>query len=357
MLALAGLTRRHVGAAAPAVDRIDLEVAQGEVLVLVGPSGCGKSTILRLIAGLDEPDAGSVVLDGRDLAPVAPQDRDVAMVFQGYALYPNLSARDNIAFPLKMRKVAADERNQRVDEAAALLAIGHLMERRPDELSGGERQRVAMGRAIVRRPKLFLFDEPLSNLDAARRAVLRVELAGLLRKLGATAIYVTHDQVEAMTIGHRIAVMKKGSILQAGAPKAVYADPSSLFVAEFLGSTRINAVTAAHDGPRAVIAGVPVEAPSHGGDLTMAVRPEDLRLGDVGDEGALGVGTTWNAKVVLVEPLGSETIVHCDVSGETFRARVPGFSAFEQGNEVRLFAPEDKVLWFDASSGDRVRSA
>ena len=357
MLVLEGLTRRHEGASAPAVSGIDLEVREAEVLVLVGPSGCGKSTILRLIAGLDEPNAGRVELAGKDLARVSPQDRDVAMVFQGYALYPNLSARENIAFPLKMRRAPAAERDARVDEAAALLGIGHLMDRRPDELSGGERQRVAMGRAIVRRPKLFLFDEPLSNLDAALRAVLRVELASLLRKIGATAIYVTHDQVEAMTIGHRIAVMKKGSILQSGAPKEVYAEPATLFVAEFLGSTRINSVTLTDGGGLALAAGTEVEPPSSGFDFTLAVRPEDLMVGKRSEDGEPANGIAWNGKVVLVEPLGSETIVHCEVDGDLFRARVPGFSPLNPGDEVRLFAPAEKALWFSASSGDRVRRA
>ncbi len=354
MLVLGGLTRKHEGAALAAVDGVDLEVNEGEVLVLVGPSGCGKSTILRLIAGLDEPDAGRVVLAGRDLRGVAPQDRDVAMVFQGYALYPHLTARDNIAFPLKMRGAPSEERASRVAEAAKLLSIEHLLDRRPDELSGGERQRVAMGRAIVRRPKLFLFDEPLSNLDAALRATLRVELASLLRKIGATAIYVTHDQVEAMTIGHRIAVMRKGSILQRGAPEDVYRDPSSLFVAEFLGSTRINAIETTSRGGVAEVAGVDVAAPSGGEAFTVAVRPEDFVVGDArGDAEAIAL----RARVVLVEPLGSETIVHCDVRGTTLRARVPGFSTLHADDEVTLTVAREKLLWFDASTGARARSA
>jgi multiple sugar transport system ATP-binding protein len=355
MLALEGLTRQHEGASSPSVAGVDLEVQSGEVLVLVGPSGCGKSTILRLIAGLDVPDAGKVVLGGRDLARVAPQDRDVAMVFQGYALYPNLSARNNIAFPLKMRKTPRDERDARVLEAAKLLSIEHLLDRRPDELSGGERQRVAMGRAIVRRPKLFLFDEPLSNLDAALRATLRVELASLLRSVQATAVYVTHDQVEAMTIGHRIAVMQKGSILQTGAPQNVYKQPENLFVAEFLGSTRINAISVVREGGHMRALGNAIEIPESDVDIVMGIRPEDLELrSPIHNDANPKSGIVWKAVVKLVEPLGSETIVHCNIDGQTLRARIPGFSDLALGDSTDLVVSMDKILWFNAASGQRI---
>ncbi len=215
------LRRRYPGAESAALESLSLEVDDGELLVLVGPSGCGKSTALRLIAGLDAPDGGSIFIDGRDVVNTPPQDRDVAMVFQGYALYPHLTARENIEFPLKMRGVARAERARRVDDVATVLGLARLLSRRPGELSGGERQRVAMGRAIVRQPKVFLFDEPLSNLDAALRTELRVELAALVRRLGTTSLYVTHDQVEAMTMGSRIAVLRGGKLQQVGPPRAI----------------------------------------------------------------------------------------------------------------------------------------
>ncbi|MCC6557363.1 MAG: ABC transporter ATP-binding protein, partial [Polyangiaceae bacterium] len=247
-ISLRGLVRRFQGGDRPALAGLDLDVEDGELLVLVGPSGCGKSTALRLIAGLDAPDAGTVSIGGRDVGRVPPQDRDVAMVFQGYALYPHMTAREIMAFPLKMRGVPAAERARRVEEAAATLAIGRLLDRRPGELSGGERQRVAMGRAIVRAPKVFLFDEPLSNLDAALRAELRVELAALVRRLGTTSVYVTHDQVEAMTMGDRIAVLRAGELQQIGPPRSIYEDPANAFVAGFLGSPAINLIEVARDG-------------------------------------------------------------------------------------------------------------
>ena len=329
---------------------IDLEVARSEVLVLVGPSGCGKSTVLRLVAGLDTPDAGAIRLSGRDLAGIAPQDRDVAMVFQGYALYPHMTVRENIAFPLKMRGVGRGERELRVAEAAKLLSIGKLVDRRIHELSGGERQRVAMGRALVRRPSIFLFDEPLSNLDAALRSELRVELASLLRKLEATAIYVTHDQVEAMTIGHRIAVMRAGSILQIGKPAAIYADPASLFVAEFLGSTRINTCEVRADGGTAW--GAALEPPTKGPSI-VAVRPEDVSIA-TDSHSSPDHDVQLDARIDLVEPLGSETVVHCTAAGVPLRARVQGFVDLEAGTEIRLLAPRTRLLWFDGATEQRV---
>src|SRR3954471_4153084 len=227
-----------------ALAGISIAVTKGELLVVVGPSGCGKSTTLRIVAGLEDADGGDVRIGGKSMKGVAPQDRDVAMVFQGYALYPQMTVRENIEFPLKMRNVDPAERRKRADEAADLLELGRLMDRLPSELSGGERQRVAMGRAIVRRPRVFLFDEPLSNLDAALRQELRVEIGLLVRELGVTAIYVTHDQIEAMTLADRICVMQKGKVLQIDTPMRLYHAPANLFVASFIGSPAMNLIEA-----------------------------------------------------------------------------------------------------------------
>src|SRR4051794_19904116 len=223
-----------------ALSEVSIAVRKGELLVVVGPSGCGKSTTLRIVAGLEDADGGDVRIGGKSMKGVPPQDRDVAMVFQGYALYPQMTVRENIEFPLKMGKPSPADRKKRSDEAADLLHLGPLMDRLPSELSGGERQRVAMGRAIVRRPRVFLFDEPLSNLDAALRQELRVEIGQLVRKLEVTAIYVTHDQVEAMTLADRICVMNKGRIEQLAPPRAVYETPATSFVAGFIGAPKMN---------------------------------------------------------------------------------------------------------------------
>jgi multiple sugar transport system ATP-binding protein len=356
-VSLRGLSRHYKGAEASALAGLDLDIDDGELLVLVGPSGCGKSTALRLIAGLDEPDGGAITIDGRDVVRVPPQDRDVAMVFQGYALYPHMTARENIAFPLKMRGVAAAERARRVDEAAAMLGLGRLLERRPGELSGGERQRVAMGRAIVRSPKVFLFDEPLSNLDAALRAELRVDLTALVRRIGTTSIYVTHDQVEAMTMGDRIAVLRAGALQQVGPPRAIYEDPDNAFVAGFLGSPPINWIDVERRGDQIVGAGAEWPAPP---GLTLpdraraGVRPERLRVEPEGAARRDG-SVTLEATVTATEPLGAETIVSFDAAGTRLRAKAPGFDAPPRGSKAILSAPAEAILWFDASTEARLR--
>lgn len=374
-LTLQSLTRRHAGTDRPALDALDLQVRDGELLVLVGPSGCGKSTALRLIAGLDAPDGGRVFIDGRDVTDAAPQDRDVAMVFQGYALYPHLSAADNIAFPLKMRGVPKADRERRVNEVAELLGLGALLRRRPGELSGGERQRVAMGRAIVRRPKVFLFDEPLANLDAALRAELRVELAAMVRRLGTTSIYVTHDQAEAMTMGDRIVVMNAGRLEQVAAPRAVYETPASLFVAGFLGAPPMNLIDLARAGDMFEGSGLSVRAPvgvNVPDRVTVGVRPEHLIVGEMGaDRGVAAPGAAGGrapglspsegasavqleAEVTGTEPLGAETHVRLSVAGRAMWARAPGFDAPARGSTVRVAIDPRRLHWFDPATGARL---
>lgn len=333
------VTRHFEGASAPAVDGLSLSVASGEFMVLVGPSGCGKSTALRMIAGLDDPDRGQVRIGGAAMTAVPPQDRDVAMVFQGYALYPHMKVRDIIGFPLKMRKVPLEERDKKVREAAELLSIMPLLDRRPDELSGGERQRVAMGRAIVRKPRVFLFDEPLSNLDAALRGEIRVEIGALVRKLGATTVYVTHDHVEAMTLGHRIAVMRAGKLEQVGTPREVYESPATAFVASFLGSPAMNLSPAKRSDDEIVADRIRLRVQGPAPDtegLLIGVRPEHVRVGGEAASGSVRLKAT----VTAVEPLGAETFVHLDAGGTLLRARLPGFEAPSRGEEVDVhFSP------------------
>jgi len=361
-LVIEGLKRRYPGASKAALAGIDLTVEDGEVVVLVGPSGCGKSTVLRLIAGLDLPDGGTISLAGRELSSVPPQDRDVAMVFQGYALYPHMSVAENIGFPLKMRGVKAPERRAKVGEAAGLLGIEKLLERQPGELSGGERQRVAMGRALVRNPKIFLFDEPLSNLDAALRTTLRVEVARLLRKLGATAIYVTHDQIEAMTVGDRIAVMRAGEIEQIGRPRDVYEAPATSFVAGFLGTPAINFFDARVANGLVRFAGVALEPPrgvKAQGAVMLGVRPERISVRAC-DDAPPAHAISFLAQVTASEPLGSATILHCEGRPEegaervVVRAAVPGFFDSSLSDSVRLVVDTEHVLWFDASTQTRL---
>lgn len=351
-LSLQGVKKRFASAKQAALDDLTLDVERGRTLVLVGPSGCGKSTALRIVAGLTDPDGGEVTLDGRSLAGVPPQERDIAMVFQGYALYPHMTVRENIEFPLKMRDVARAERARRAEEAAATLGLSALMDRLPAALSGGERQRVAMGRAIVRKPKLFLFDEPLSNLDAALRTELRVELAKLLARLGATAIYVTHDQVEAMTLAHDLVVMQGGRALQRGPARTIYEVPETRFVAGFLGSPAINTATLeAKDGSLRFGAVTLPGAPAKGA-VVWALRPEHVRLADNADGGALG------ARVTLVEAFGATTVVHAEVqhagSPVEVRALASGFHAIEPGSEVFLRFDHAHAHYFDEATGLRL---
>jgi multiple sugar transport system ATP-binding protein len=273
------------------IPGIDLEINDGEFVVFVGPSGCGKSTLLRLIAGLEDATGGRIVIDGKDQTETPPSQRGLAMVFQSYALYPHMSVRSNIGFPLKMAKVDPAEIKRKVDEAARVLNLTDYLERKPGKLSGGQRQRVAIGRAIVRNPRCFLFDEPLSNLDAALRVAMRLEITELHQKLKATSIYVTHDQVEAMTMADKIVVLNKGRIEQVGSPLDLYRNPANLFVAGFIGSPKMNLIGGS------IAAG-------HGAH-TIGVRPEHMTLST--ESG------TWRGKVVIAEHLGSDTFLHVEI--------------------------------------------
>jgi multiple sugar transport system ATP-binding protein len=328
-----------------ALAEISIAVKKGELLVVVGPSGCGKSTTLRIVAGLEDADGGDVRIGGKSMNGVPPQDRDVAMVFQGYALYPQMTVRENIEFPLKMRKATRSDRRKRADEAAELLHLGPLMDRLPSELSGGERQRVAMGRAIVRRPRVFLFDEPLSNLDAALRQDLRIEIGSLVRELGVTAIYVTHDQVEAMTLADRICVLKKGRVLQIAPPREIYETPATSFVATFLGTPRMNLI----DGKVAngVITCGPFRVPKPAwvsSNVVVGIRPENVHLAKEGDEGAA------RFQVAVAEPLGAETHLVLRAGDVELRVRAPGFDPRPPGAVVHVTIDAKRMHLFEATA-------
>ena len=302
-VSLKNLTKRYAGSDLLAVDAVNLDIEHGEFMVLLGPSGCGKSTTLRMIAGLESISSGNLTIDGKRVNDVPAKDRDIAMVFQSYALYPHMSVFDNLAFGLRRRDVPRDEIDKRVRNVAATLGLGDLLKRKPHALSGGQRQRVALGRAIVRDPKVFLFDEPLSNLDAALRVGMRGELIKLHHRLGATMIYVTHDQVEAMTMGDRICIMNGGKVVQIGSPLDVYRDPADIFVASFLGSPPTNLLPGLFNGePPARWAGEAADAKERSSDeVIFGIRPEDIRID--------GTAPHAYGEVLAVEPLGAETIV------------------------------------------------
>ncbi len=332
---------------------VSLDIADGEFVVLVGPSGCGKSTLLRMLAGLEEISAGEIAIDQRVVNDVDSKDRDIAMVFQSYALYPHMTVRENMGFSLKLRKAAPATIDERVARAARILNLDPYLERHPRELSGGQRQRVAMGRAIVRDPKVFLFDEPLSNLDAKLRVAMRAEIKALHQRLRTTTVYVTHDQVEAMTMADRIAVMNAGRIEQLGEPLALYDRPANLFVAEFIGSPAMNLLDArlrrADGGAWIEVAGTrwPLAAGAPGADgqpVKVGVRPEHLRLGA---EGLAG-------EVVVVEPTGAgtELVVQCE--GAPLTVVVHGRSGARPGDRVRLAPGPDHLHLFDPTSGARL---
>jgi len=334
---------------------IDLEVQSGECVVLLGPSGCGKTTLLRLVAGLETPDAGRVIIGDRVVNGVAPSERDVAMVFQNYALYPHLRVFDNIAFPLVARRVAADEIGRRVKDVAARLELTACLERRPVQLSGGQQQRVALARAIVRNPVVYLMDEPLSNLDAQLRIQTRAELKRLQQELRTTTIYVTHDQAEAMTLGHRVAILRNGRIEQVGAPLDLYRQPVSRFVATFLGSPAINIWPAVSAPGKMVAAGVSVmvspERRAAIGTRTameIGVRPEDVHV-------RLTPHPGWTeARVQVVEPIGNETIVVIDSGGQSVVARAAADLTIGPGQPVWFHFEESRLLIFESETGKRL---
>ncbi len=341
-----------------AVDNTDLTVADQEFMVLVGPSGCGKSTVLRMIAGLEDATSGDIFIGGRKVNDVAPKDRDVAMVFQNYALYPHMNVYDNMAFGLKVRKFPKAEIQERVGEAAEILGLQDLLGRKPKALSGGQRQRVALGRAIVRKPQVFLFDEPLSNLDAALRALMRIEISKLHQRLKATMIYVTHDQVEAMTLGDRIAVICEGRIQQVDRPMALYDQPVNRFVAGFLGSPSMNFIEGRIEPAEGdvFLAGelrlpVPGNVASRWSGnaarpVILGVRPEDVNVPTGAGEGH----PTVKGRVEVVEPVGNEQLIHVVVDGHPMVGRVEASSSVRVAEEILLEINPERVHFFDAAT-------
>ncbi len=357
-------TRLYPGNPVPSVDKLNIDIADGEFLVLVGPSGCGKSTSLRMLAGLEEVNGGRILIGDRDVTNLSPKDRDVAMVFQNYALYPHMTVADNMGFALKIASVSKDEINKRVKEAAKILDLEPYLERKPKALSGGQRQRVAMGRAIVRSPQVFLMDEPLSNLDAKLRVQTRTQIASLQRRLGVTTVYVTHDQVEAMTMGDRVAVLKDGLLQQCDSPRSMYDHPKNVFVAGFIGSPAMNLLQlAVTDGGVKfgdAIISVPREDLSKAGkSITVGVRPEDLRVAD---------GPGLPVTIDVVEELGADAYIYgstkaqlVDSEGDAdlalakpFIARVDGRRPPEKGSVINLVPQEGHVHMFNTETGERI---
>jgi multiple sugar transport system ATP-binding protein len=342
-------TRIYPGSDVPALDALDLDIADGELMVLVGPSGSGKTTALRMLAGLEEVDAGAVYIAGRDVSDDAPKRRDVAMVFQNYALYPYLTVADNIAFPLRVAKVSKRDRAARVREVAELLELTPFLERKPGQLSGGQRQRVAMGRAIVRQPRVFLMDEPLSNLDAKLRVQMRADIAELQGRLGVTTVYVTHDQAEAMTLGHRVAVLRDARLQQCDTPRVLFDRPVNTFVAGFIGSPAMNLCTFPVSGGKVAFGSVTLDAVNGRDEVVVGVRPEALALGTDGVD----------ARVDVVEELGLDAYVYCTAdlpAGEQrLVARVDTRHAPERGERVRVRpSGEYEPHYFSADSGERL---
>jgi multiple sugar transport system ATP-binding protein len=358
-----GATRIYPKSNRKAVDRLDLEIQDGEFLVLVGPSGCGKTTSLRMLAGLEEVDEGTIMIDDKDIVNLPPRARDIAMVFQNYALYPHMNVAENMGFALKIARMPKAEIQTRVAEAAKILDLEDYLKRKPGQLSGGQRQRVAMGRAIVRQPRVFLMDEPLSNLDAKLRVATRSEIAALQRRLGVTTVYVTHDQVEAMTMGDRVAVMKDGVLQQCDTPRVLYDSPVNAFVAGFIGSPAMNLIAGTID-PGGVMLGetvIPIPdqlaraAGGPGSPVTVGLRPEAVEL--------VGEGHGIPAVVNLVEELGAEAYVYAQLKAHVTKsitavndviARIEPRSAPRSGEHIHLRVKEESILLFDVESGARI---
>ena len=378
-----GASRVYAKGVAPAVDALDLDIKDGEFMVLVGPSGSGKTTALRMLAGLEPLDGGRIEIAGRDISDVEPKDRDIAMVFQNYALYPSKTVAENMGFALKMRHVPRDERDRRVREAARILDLDDaLLDRKPKALSGGQRQRVAMGRAIVREPKVFLMDEPLSNLDAKLRVQTRSQIAELQRRLGITTVYVTHDQVEAMTMGHRVAVLSGGHLQQCASPRELYDNPVNQFVAGFIGSPSMNLLNASLTEGGAALAGavIPLSPGVRGAavrdqltELVIGIRPEHMHLtdsaGTASSAGADGTAaasasltstattsTVLSGEVLLVEELGADALLHVRLADEggTVVARTEGRKSPAPGQRVTLRVQPDDIFAFHPVTGARL---
>ena len=344
-----------------AVEDFNLSIGSSEFVVFVGPSGCGKSTTLRMLAGLEDVTSGSISIDGSKVNNVHPKDRDIAMVFQNYALYPHLNVFDNISFGLRAKRLPRDEITKRTNETAEILGLGDLLERRPGELSGGQKQRVAMGRAIVRKPKVFLFDEPLSNLDAKLRHKMRAEMKILHQRVQTTTVYVTHDQVEAMTLADRIVIMKEGNIEQVGTPDEVYKHPASQFVASFIGSPAMNFVTGrievsgkkmslkTDNGVSVDLAGCNVVA---GTMVQLGFRPEHMALADTVKPARGHISVAGS--ITVVEPMGHETVLTCDAGFGEIVGKYEGERHFQPGDIVNFHIRADRLHYFELTSGRRI---
>jgi len=349
---LINLNKTYTPKVIPVKD-ISIDVEEGEFLTLLGPSGCGKSTLLRLIAGLEPPTRGKVVINGRDVSRVSPGKRNIAMVFQSYALYPHMTVYENIAAGLKLRKMPSDEIRRRVEDVAEKLGLQHLMDRKPGQMSGGQRQRVALGRALVRQPDVFLLDEPLSNLDALLREQVRADLKQLFEKQQTPVVYVTHDQTEAMTLSSKVAVLYDGNLQQLAPPQEIYNRPANQFVAGFVGSPQMNLLTLNCDGNNAVLGDYRIPLPNLSAtpqQIVLGIRPEDVNLAKPEDR------LTIQGRIFLVENLGMQNLISVRVKGSdsvTVRALLPAHQTWE-GEEVTLSIAPQAIHWFDVKTGDRI---